>query len=114
MFKRDPTESTIRFTLWPYLVLLQGTSSSVGSLLDQLYEDPDVPRDEWSVHHPYSSRKVFADEIRKEGAAHRRLGIGARSKSAVDAIKHKAKSVGVECTVMSTATTGTEHERIDR
>jgi len=71
-----------------------------------------MPRDEWSVHHPYSSRKVLAHEIRKEGETARRLGIGARSKGAVDAIEVRAKAIGVQCFMMATATSGTEHERV--
>ena len=88
-----PDEKTISFDLWPHLLMIEGPTDAIGRLLESLYDDPDIPRDSWSVSTKEKSRKTYAQALQRGGTEKMRQGIGVRTDAVVAIVQERAKEL---------------------
>jgi hypothetical protein len=95
-------ERTIKFAVWPHLITLEGPAEKIGALIEELYNDPRLPRDQWGLGNTDGiGRQATAQKLRKAGKAMRRVGLAALTLPVSDAIEKRVRAVaGVKCFAM--------------
>jgi hypothetical protein len=96
-----PDERTVSFEAWPILLLLEGPSASIGTLISMMYADVHVPRDSWTLEHTERSRHAYAEKLRRAGSIARRQGLGVRAEATAKIFEARAKALGLACTRFS-------------
>jgi|HubBroStandDraft_5_1064220.scaffolds.fasta_scaffold934705_1 hypothetical protein len=91
-----PDEKTISFDLWPHLLMIEGPANTIGLLLAAVYDDPAIPRDQWSVSSKEKSRRTHAETLQRGGDEKMRQGIGVRTDAVVAIIQERAKALTLE------------------
>jgi hypothetical protein len=69
---------TMEFEVWPFMVLVEGPSQTIGQLLLELYDNAKIDASRWNVEHKFDSRRTYALELQRNGMTHRRQGIALR------------------------------------
>lgn len=90
-----PHENTIRFELWPNMIMVEGPSADIGELILAAFDDASIARESWTVSHKMASRRDFALDLKRHGDEKRRLGIGITSTQTVGQIQEHAKRLGL-------------------
>ncbi|MBV8245849.1 MAG: hypothetical protein JOZ38_08010 [Candidatus Eremiobacteraeota bacterium] len=96
-----PDEPTTAFSLMPFLMRIEGTSTRLGLFVGMLYEDKGLPRDAWCVDHRQASRKDVAVNLKPQGSTVDHLGVGAKDALTAALIKRRAESLGLTCQTVS-------------
>ena len=74
---------TVAFGVSKYLMSIEGPSVTLGVLISMLYQDPGLPRRDWSVSHTAANRPSFVKELRAAGERRRRIGVAVHTQEAV-------------------------------
>lgn len=90
-----PNDNTVRFELWPNMIMVEGPSSDIGELILAALEDESIARESWTVAHKLASRRDFALDLAKHGSEKRRLGVGITMVETVEKIQAHAKRLGL-------------------
>jgi hypothetical protein len=88
-------ENTIRFELWPNMIMVEGPAADIGELILAALKDESIAGESWTVSHKMASRREFALEFMKQGSEKRRLGIGITRPDTVQQIQAHAKRLGL-------------------
>lgn len=99
-------ERTIAFDLWPIMLVVEGPTAAIGTYIERLYEDPQIPREAWNVAHTERSRKLYAQRLQAAGSEKRRQGMGVRSEEIATTAMERARSAGLTCARLSNKTQG--------
>lgn len=90
-----PNENTVRFELWPNMIMVEGPSSDIGELILAALADESIAGESWTVAHKMPSRRDFALDLTKQGSEKRRLGVGITKTETVEKIQAHAKRLGL-------------------
>jgi hypothetical protein len=80
---------------------LEGPAATLAVLVEALYQDHHVPRQQWSLANAEGvGRRAMVERLRAEGRLVRRLGVAALTLPLCDAIEHRARSAGLKCSIV--------------
>ena len=100
-------DRTVSFAVWPHLVTLEGPGPALASLIEQLYNDARLPRDQWSLANTNGiGRRAMVQRLRAHGPAARRVGVAALTLPISDEIERRARAAGVKAFGMHMPTAG--------
>lgn len=92
-----PDRVTMRYEIWPYLVLVEGPVNKIGKLLLDLYGNRKIDRARWTVDHTMRSRRTYADHLQRSGLASRRQGIALKDPAVLAAVQQQCAALGLDC-----------------
>lgn len=106
-------EQTISFAVWPHVITMEGPAATLATLIQTLYDDARVARDQWGLANSAGvGRHAMVQRLCAEGKLVRRIGIAALTLPVSDAIERRVRSAGVKCFAMHMPTvTDTPHAR---
>jgi hypothetical protein len=90
-----PDEKTVAFDLWPNLLMIEGPANKIGVLIASLYDDPAIPRDQWTVSSKEKSRRIYADVLQRGSEEKMRQGMGVRTDALVEIVQARVKSLAL-------------------
>src|ERR1700677_3684129 len=94
-------DRTIRFAVWPHLITLEGPADRLAAVIEALYNDPGLQRDQWGLGNTDDvGRRAMVQRLRAHGKVSRRLGVAALTLDVSDAIEMRVRAVGVKCFAM--------------
>ncbi len=94
-------DRTTKFALWPHLITLEGPADKLAAVIEALYNDPGLPRDQWGLGNTDDvGRRAMVQRLRGHGIAARRLGVAALTLDVSDAIETRVRAAGVKCFTM--------------
>ena len=97
----DRTDQTIKFALWPHMITIEGPADALATVIEDLYGDPKLPRDQWGLGSSSSEgRLAMVMRLRSMGKATRRVGLAALSRAVSDAIETRVRAAKVKCNAM--------------
>ena len=99
-------ERTIAFDLWPIMLVVEGSTAAIGTYIEKIYDDPEIPREGWNVAHTERSRKLHAERLKGAGDEWRRQGMGVRTEEIAATLIDRARRAGLTCARLSSKTQG--------
>ncbi|HTX57741.1 MAG TPA: hypothetical protein VMD47_11640 [Candidatus Acidoferrales bacterium] len=94
-------ERTITFAVWPHLITLEGPADELAAVIQELYDDPGLPREQWALGNTDGvRRRALVERLRTEGKVARRVGLAALTPAVSDAIEARVRARGVKCFAM--------------
>jgi hypothetical protein len=94
-------DRTVRFSIWPHLITLEGPAEKLAAIIEDLYNDPRLPREQWSLGNTDGiGRRAMVLRLRKEHKALRRVGLAAITRPMSDAIEKRVRAAGIKCFTM--------------
>ena len=104
-----PDERTVTFALWPHLITMEGPADRMAAVIEHMYANPRIARDQWSMANTDRiGRRAIAERLRGQGKVVRRVGLAALTLPVSNAIEGFIKGAGLKCNVMHmpSSTTG--------
>lgn len=94
-------DRTIRFAVWPHLITLEAPADKLAAVIEALYNDPGLPRDQWGLGNTDDvGRRAMVERLRAHGKAARRLGVAALTLDVCEGIETRVRAAGVKCLTM--------------
>jgi hypothetical protein len=94
-------DRTIRFAVWPHLITLEGPANKIANVIQTLYDDPRLPREQWALGNTDGlSRREMVERLCTQGNVARRVGLAALTLDVSDAIETRVRATGVKCFAM--------------
>jgi hypothetical protein len=94
-------DRTIRFAVWPHLITLEGPADRLAAIIEALYNDPGLPRDQWGLGNTDDvGRRGMVQRLRGHGTATRRLGVAALTLDVCEGIEMRVRAAGVKAFAM--------------
>jgi hypothetical protein len=94
-------DRTIRFAVWPHLITIEGPANKLAAVIQSLYNDPSLPRDQWGLGNTDGlGRRGMVQRLSTEGKITRRVGLAALTLAVSDAIETRVRAAGVKCFAM--------------
>ena len=94
-------DRTIRFAVWPHLITLEAPADKLAAVIEALYNDPGLPRDQWGLGNTDDvGRRAMVQRLRAHGQAARRLGVAALTLDVCEGIETRVRAAGVKCFAM--------------
>ena len=97
----DQSDRTIKFALWPHMITIEGPADALAAVIEDLYTDPKLPRDQWGLGNTsIEGRLEMVKKLRAVGKVERRIGLAALTRAVSDAIETRVKTAKVKCSAM--------------
>jgi len=95
-------EHTVSFAVWPHVITIEGPAATLATVIEQLYNDARLPRDQWGLGNSGGvGRRAMVEKLRSQGQVKRRVGLAALSAAVSEAIeRHARATAGVKCFAM--------------
>ncbi len=94
-------DRTMKFALWPHLITLEGPADKLAAVIEDLYNDPRLPRNKWGLGNTDDvGRRAMVQRLRTEGKVMRRLGVAALTLDIFEAIESRVRTAGVKSFAM--------------
>ena len=94
-------DRTIQFAVWPHLITMEGPADALAAIIESLYNDPRLPRDQWALGKIDSAgRQALVQQLRGEGKVGRRVGLAALTLPISDEIEKRVRAANVKCFAM--------------
>ncbi len=91
-------DRTIKFAVWPHLITLEGPADRLAAVIEALYNDPGLQRDQWGLGNTDDvGRRAMVQRLRAHGKAVRRLGVAALTLEVCEAIETRVRAAAVKC-----------------
>jgi hypothetical protein len=90
-------DRTIKFAVWPHLITLEGPADRLAAVIEALYNDPRLPRDQWGLGNTDDvGRRAMVQRLRAHGKAARRLGVAALTLEVCEGIETRVRAAGIK------------------
>jgi len=100
-------DRTISFAMWPHLITMEGRAEALAAVLETLYADASLPRDQWSLAKSERvGRRAMALYLRAQGRVQRRVGLAALTRQVSDEIERRLRERGIKAFAVHLPTTG--------
>jgi hypothetical protein len=94
-------DRTIQFAVWPHMITLEGPANKLATVIQALYNDPKLPRDQWALGNADGvGRRDMIQRLSAAGKVARRVGLAALTLTISDAIETRVRASGVKCFAM--------------
>jgi len=94
-------DRTVRFAVWPHLITIEGPAEKLAAVIDDLYNDPSLPREQWALGKIDSAgRQAMVQQLAAEGTVVRRIGLAALTLPVSEAIEKRVRAANVKCVAM--------------
>jgi hypothetical protein len=94
-------EQTIRFSVWPHLLMVEGDADKLAAVIEGLYKDPKLSRKEWAIGSAeHEGRLAAVQRLRTRGKGRSRIGLAALTRPVSDVIESRARASGLKCVAM--------------
>jgi len=94
-------ERTVTFAVWPHMITMEGPAATLATVIEGLYNDPKIARNQWGMaHSDATGRRATVERLRFLGKLTRRVGIAALTAPISDAIERRVRAAGVRCFAM--------------
>ncbi len=91
-------DRTIKFAVWPHLITLEGPADRLAAVIEALYNDSGLQRDQWGLGNTDDvGRRAMVQRLRAHGKATRRLGVAALTLEVCEGIETRVRAAGVKC-----------------